>query len=83
MATMTKDEITEKVTKVIVDKLGVNSNEIIPSANFVNDLRADSLDNVELIMEFENEFNFKIPDEEAEKLTTVGEVIEYIIKNVK
>lgn len=75
--------ITEKVTAMIVDKLGVEPKEVVSSANFTNDLGADSLDKVELIMEFEKEFNLEMPDEDAEKLTTVGEAIEYIEKKIK
>ncbi len=71
-------QIEEKVKAIIVDKLGVNENEVIPEASFTNDLGADSLDTVELIMEFEKEFNLSIPDEDAEKITTVGEAIDYI-----
>ena len=72
-----------KVTSIIVDKLGVSESEVTPTANFTNDLGADSLDTVELIMEFEKEFNIAIPDDEAEKIGTVGEAIEYIEKNAK
>ena len=60
-------QIEEKVKAIIVDKLGVNENEVIPEASFTNDLGADSLDTVELIMEFEKEFNLSIPDEDAKK----------------
>jgi acyl carrier protein len=74
----TMSQIEEKVKAIIVDKLGVNENEVIPEASFTNDLGADSLDTVELIMEFEKEFNLSIPDEDAEKITTVGEAIDYI-----
>ena len=75
--------IAEKVTKIIVDKLGVEESEITPEASFTNDLGADSLDTVELIMEFEKEFNISIPDESAEKITTVGEAISYLEDVVK
>ncbi|HNT70691.1 MAG TPA: acyl carrier protein, partial [Bacteroidales bacterium] len=68
---------------IIVDKLGVNENEVIPEASFTNDLGADSLDTVELIMEFEKEFNLSIPDEDAEKITTVGEAIDYINQHIQ
>ena len=71
-------EIKEKVTAIIVDKLGVEASEVIPEASFTNDLGADSLDTVELIMEFEKEFNLAIPDEAAEKIGTVGDAIAYI-----
>ncbi len=68
----------EKISEVITDKLGVESSKITPEAKFIEDLGADSLDTVELIMQLEDEFNLEIPDEEAEKLTTVGSVVEYI-----
>ncbi len=75
--------IAERVSKIIVDKLGVDESEVMPAASFTNDLGADSLDTVELIMEFEREFNISIPDEEAETIQTVGQAIEYLEKNVK
>ena len=75
-------EIAEKVTQIIVDKLGVEESEVIAEASFTNDLGADSLDTVELIMEFEKEFNIAIPDEQAEKIATVGDAITYITSNV-
>ena len=74
-------EIAEKVKAVIVDKLGVEEANVTPEANFTNDLGADSLDTVELIMEFEKEFDVAIPDEDALKITTVGDAIAYIEKN--
>ena len=67
--------ISEKVTAIIVDKLGVDASEVTPEASFTNDLGADSLDTVELIMEFEKEFNIAIPDDHAENISTVGEAI--------
>ena len=70
--------VSKKVTKIIIDKLGVGENEVIATATFTDDLGADSLDTVELIMEFEKEFDIAIPDEEAEKITTVGEAISYV-----
>jgi acyl carrier protein len=75
-------EIAEKVTQIIVDKLGVEESEVVAEASFTNDLGADSLDTVELIMEFEKEFNIAIPDEQAEKIATVGDAITYITNNV-
>lgn len=75
-------EITSKVNAIIVDKLGVEESEINNAASFTNDLGADSLDTVELIMEFEKEFNIAIPDEQAEKIATVGDAITYITENV-
>ncbi|MCP4552130.1 MAG: acyl carrier protein [Bacteroidetes bacterium] len=72
-----------KVIAIIVDKLGVDESEVTPEASFTNDLGADSLDTVELIMEFEKEFNMAIPDDQAEKIGTVGDAITYIEKTVK
>jgi len=71
-------DIRAKVVSIIVDKLGVEESEVTDEASFTNDLGADSLDTVELIMEFEKEFDLSIPDEEAEKITTVGDAITYI-----
>lgn len=71
-------EIAEKVTKIIVDKLGRDASEVVPEASFTNDLGADSLDTVELIMEFEKTFNIQIPDDQAENIHTVGDAINYI-----
>ena len=76
-------EIADKVKEIIVDKLSVDENEVTPTAEFTKDLGADSLDTVELIMEFEKEFDLKIPDEDAEKITTVGDAIEYIENSKK
>lgn len=76
-------EIAAKVKAIIVDKLGVDAAEVTPEASFTNDLGADSLDTVELIMEFEKEFGIAIPDDQAENISTVGEAIAYIEKNVK
>lgn len=73
-------EITERVKAIIVDKLGVDENEVTETAEFTKDLGADSLDTVELIMEFEKAFDITIPDEDAEKITTVGDAIAYIEK---
>lgn len=71
-------DIAERVTKIIVDKLGVDEAQVTQEASFTNDLGADSLDTVELIMEFEKEFDLSIPDEQAEKIQTVGQVVEYL-----
>ena len=71
-------EVSSKVVEIIVDKLGVDAAEVKPEASFTNDLSADSLDTVELIMEFEKEFELSIPDDDAEKITTVGEAVSYI-----
>ena len=76
-------EIAEKVNGIIVDKLGVDTAEVTNDASFANDLGADSLDTVELIMEFEKEFNISIPDEAAEKIVTVGNAIDYLTENAK
>ena len=76
-------DISKKVISIIVDKLGVDEKEVTPTASFTNDLGADSLDTVELIMEFEKEFNIAIPDDQAEKIATVGDAISYIEANAK
>ncbi|MEG1498979.1 MAG: acyl carrier protein [Bacteroidales bacterium] len=76
-------QIASDVKAIIVDKLGVDEKEVTPEANFTNDLGADSLDTVELIMEFEKKFSLSIPDDQAEKITTVGDAISYIEKNSK
>tara|TARA_B100001027_G_scaffold150949_1_gene105905 strand:- start:84 stop:320 length:237 start_codon:yes stop_codon:yes gene_type:complete len=75
--------LENKVKEIIIDKLGIEESEITDSASFTNDLGADSLDTVELIMEFEKEFNVSIPDEDAEKIGTVGNAISYLKDNVK
>ena len=76
-------DVASKVKAIIVDKLGVDESEVTNEASFTNDLGADSLDTVELIMEFEKEFNVSIPDEDAEKIGTVGDAISYLKDNVK
>ena len=76
------EHIENKVKEIIIDKLGIEESEITDSASFTNDLGADSLDTVELIMEFEKEFNVSIPDEDAEKIGTVGQAISYLKENV-
>ena len=76
-------EIAKKVVDIVVDKLGVDAAEVVPAASFTNDLGADSLDTVELIMEFEKEFEISIPDEDAEKIGTVGDAISYIEEKKK
>jgi len=70
--------VEDRVKEIIVEQLGVDANEVTPEASFVDDLGADSLDTVELVMAFEEEFDIEIPDEDAEKLTTVGKAIEYL-----
>ena len=76
-------DVAAKVKAIIVDKLGVDESEVTNDASFTNDLGADSLDTVELIMEFEKEFDLAIPDDEAEKISTVGEAIDHIEKAIK
>lgn len=76
-------DIESRVKAIIVDKLGVEESEVTSEASFTNDLGADSLDTVELIMEFEKEFNIAIPDDQAEKIGSVGQAIEYIKANAK
>ena len=76
-------DIASRVKAIIVDKLGVEESEVTNEASFTNDLGADSLDTVELIMEFEKEFGISIPDDQAEKITTVGDAIAYIEANAK
>lgn len=75
--------VAEKVKAIIVEKLGVEESQVVESASFSNDLGADSLDTVEMIMDFEKEFGISIPEEEAENITTVGDAIAFIEKNVK
>ena len=75
---MEETEIEEKVTSIVAEQMGVDKGEINRETNFVNDLNADSLDTVELVMEFEDEFVTSIPDEQAEKIQTVGQAIDFI-----
>ncbi len=75
--------IAERVKKIIIDKLGVDESEVTMEASFTNDLGADSLDTVELIMEFEKEFDLSIPDEQAENIQTVGQAITYLEKEAQ
>ena len=76
-------DIASRVKAIIVDKLGVDENEVTIEASFTNDLGADSLDTVELIMEFEKEVNMGIPDDQAESISTVGEAVKYIEENAE
>ncbi len=76
-------DINSRVKAIIVDKLGVDENEVTMEASFTNDLGADSLDTVELIMELEKEFNVAIPDDQAENIGTVGDAVKYIEENAK
>ena len=74
------DNTLDKVVEIVVDKLGVEGSKVTPEAKFIDDLGADSLDTVELIMQFEEEFEIEIPDEDAEKIMSVGQAVEYINK---
>ncbi|MBF6628289.1 MAG: acyl carrier protein [Proteiniphilum sp.] len=76
-------EVAQRVKSIIVDKLGVEETEVTETASFTNDLGADSLDTVELIMEFEKEFNISIPDDQAEKISTVGDAVSYVEQHAK
>jgi acyl carrier protein len=80
---MADKSIEEKVKDIIVEQLGVNPEQVTPTASFIEDLGADSLDIVELVMAFEEEFSVEVPDEDAEKLQTVGDVIKYIEERAK
>lgn len=75
---MADDSTAEKVKNIIVEQLGVNAEQVVPEAKFIEDLGADSLDTVELVMAFEEEFDIEVPDEDAEKLVSVADVIKYI-----
>lgn len=75
-------DIATKVKEIVVSKLGVDEAQVTPEASFINDLGADSLDTVELVMEFEKAFNIQIPDEDAEKISTVGDAINYLKSKV-
>ncbi|MBV9657648.1 MAG: acyl carrier protein [Verrucomicrobia bacterium] len=75
---MADKTVEEKVKNIIVEQLGVNPEQVTPTASFIEDLGADSLDTVELVMAFEEEFSIEVPDEDAEKLQTVGDVIKYV-----
>ena len=77
---MSEKSISEKVKDIIVEQLGLNPEQVTESASFIEDLGADSLDTVELVMAFEEEFSVEVPDEDAEKLQTVGNVVDYIEK---
>lgn len=80
---MADENIKEKVIEIVSEQMGVDKAEVTPETSFINDLNADSLDTVELVMEFEDEFDMSIPDEEAEKIQTVGAAIDYIAKIMK
>ena len=78
---MSEKTVEEKVRDIIVDQLGVNAEQVVLTARFIEDLGADSLDTVELVMAFEEEFSIEVPDEEAEKLQSVGDVVKYVEEN--
>jgi acyl carrier protein len=78
---MSEKSIEDKVRDIIVDQLGVNAEQVVKEARFIEDLGADSLDTVELVMAFEEEFSIEVPDEEAEKLQTVGDVVTYVAEH--
>ena len=80
---MSDKSIEDRVKDIIVEQLGVNADQVTPEAKFIEDLGADSLDTVELVMAFEEEFGIEVPDEEAEKLLSVGDVIKYVEGNAK
>ena len=80
---MTRDEVAKKVEDIIIDKLNVDASEVKDEANFTLDLGADSLDTVELIMEFEKEFDIKIEDDEAQTIQTVGDAVDHVLEAVK
>ena len=77
-----EDKVEERVKKIIVENLGVEEDDVVPEAKFVDDLGADSLDTVELVMAFEEAFDIEIPDEDAEKILTVGKAVEYIKEKI-
>ena len=80
---MEREELLGKVKAIVADKLSIGEDQVTEEASFIDDLGADSLDTVELVMALEDEFDLDIPDEEAEKLTTVGKALDYVLKNVK
>ena len=79
---MTAEEVTEKVRDIIAERLDVKRSEVVPSASFIDDLNADSLDIVELVMGIEKDFDIEIPDDEAEKIRTVQDAVDYIVAHV-
>lgn len=79
---MSSDEVVSKVQDIIAESLGVKRSEVVPSASFIDDLNADSLDIVELVMTIEKEFDIEIPDDEAEKIRTVQDAVDYIVNHI-
>lgn len=80
---MEREELLKKIKSIVADKLSISEDQVTEEASFIDDLGADSLDTVELIMALEDEFDMDIPDEEAEKLTTVGKAMDYVLERVK
>ncbi len=80
---MEREELLKKVKAIVADKLSISEDQVTDEASFIDDLGADSLDTVELVMALEDEFNMDIPDEEAEKLTTVGKAIDYVLAHLE
>lgn len=79
---MERDELLKKIKTIVSDKLSISEDQVTEEASFIDDLGADSLDTVELVMALEDEFDLDIPDEEAEKLTTVGKAMDYVMENI-
>ncbi len=79
----TEREIEEKIYQIVSEQMGIDKSELARDTSFVDDLNADSLDTVELVMEFEDEFEMSIPDEEAEKIRTIGQTVDYIVEHCK
>ncbi len=80
---MEREDVKNKVIDIVAEQMGVDKGEINDETHFINDLNADSLDTVELVMEFEDEFETSIPDEEAEKIQTVGQAVDYIMQHME
>jgi len=79
---MERDELLQKIKEIVADKLSISEDQVTEEASFIDDLGADSLDTVELVMALEDEFDLDIPDEDAEKLTTVGKAIDYVLEHL-
>lgn len=80
---MERDELLKKIKTIVADKLSISEDQVTEEASFIDDLGADSLDTVELVMALEDEFDLDIPDDEAEKLTTVGKAMDYVLSNIQ